>query len=54
MVGGKQDISIGRGCESKGIVQHEIFHALGRIHEQSRTDRDNYVRIITENIQSGE
>ena len=51
--GGEQDISIGRGCEYKAIVQHEILHALGRIHEQCRTDRDKYVRINEENIIEG-
>ena len=53
MVGGKQDISIGKTCENKVIVQHEILHALGRIHEQSRTDRHKYVHINWENIKSG-
>ncbi|XP_003390431.2 PREDICTED: tolloid-like protein 2 isoform X1 [Amphimedon queenslandica] len=47
-----QRISLSSGC-SRAVPAHEIMHALGRYHEQSRADRDRYVRIITRNIRSG-
>lgn len=48
-----QELSIGAFCDHIAIVEHEILHALGFFHEQSRHDRDDYVEIVFENIQSG-
>ncbi|KAM6943548.1 hatching enzyme 1.2-like [Xenentodon cancila] len=53
-VGGKQSISLLRyGCLYLSTIQHEVLHALGFHHEQVRSDRDKYVRILTQNIQPG-
>jgi len=52
-VGGKQDLSLGRGCEYKSTAIHEFMHALGFWHEQSRLDRDQYVTINLQNIMPG-
>lgn len=44
-------ISLAQGCWHKGTVMHEMGHTIGLYHEQSRPDRDSYVRIIRGNIQ---
>lgn len=57
-IGGAQQLNLqsyapGTGCFRKGTIMHEFIHALGFYHMQSATERDEYVRIVWENIQAG-
>jgi len=43
----------GAHCIRSTTIQHEMMHALGFQHEQSRPDRNDYVDIVLENVQTG-
>jgi len=47
----KNKIHLSTRCTT-GNAQHEILHALGMHHEQVREDRDDYVSILWNNIDS--
>lgn len=49
-IGGKQPIYLSKGC-TKGKVIHEVLHAIGLYHEQSRFDRDEFIQIQFWNIE---
>lgn len=50
--GGRQFINLSAGC-GFGTTVHEFLHAAGVYHEQSRSDRDTYINVRTENIRAG-
>ncbi|XP_012671082.2 low choriolytic enzyme-like [Clupea harengus] len=53
-LGNGQTLSLSRqGCIYHNTVQHELLHALGFNHEQTRSDRDNHIRVLLQNVISG-
>merc|ERR1712168_576169 len=51
--GNAQTVSLSRqGCVYHNTVQHELLHALGFNHEQTRSDRDSHIRVLLQNVQS--
>ncbi|KAH9363937.1 hypothetical protein HPB48_022202 [Haemaphysalis longicornis] len=50
-VGGPQQLSLNENCLVKTVVMHELLHAAGFIHEQMRSDRDHYIKLLPENAE---
>lgn len=49
--GGEQFINIFTKC-TVGSIIHEIGHAAGLFHEQARSDRNDYITVLEENIKA--
>ncbi|XP_030375925.1 zinc metalloproteinase nas-4, partial [Scaptodrosophila lebanonensis] len=54
-LGGRQEVNLqSPNClRTRGTPIHELMHALGFFHEQSRHERDRYVRVLDENVKPG-
>jgi hypothetical protein len=52
MTGRQNTVTLASGCWSRSTVIHEIGHSIGLHHEQSRPDRDSYIKVHWENIPS--
>jgi hypothetical protein len=51
--GGKQIITLLKGRFNSYTLVHELMHSAGVFHEQSRSDRDNYISIDISNVIPG-
>jgi len=55
MIGGSQNLEVFEDhWTAAGVLQHQIGHSLGLIHEHGRRDRDSFVDIMGGNIRSGQ
>lgn len=49
MIGGRQRVVLSSKCGT-GNIKHELLHSLGFVHEHSREDRDQHIKILWGNI----
>jgi choriolysin H len=51
---GSQGLHLNKaGCLHRSVIVHEFLHAIGFNHEQTRKDRDQFVKVNFENITPG-
>jgi hypothetical protein len=48
-IGGLQKIYLSDKCGATEVA-HEIMHSLGFVHEQNRSDRDQFIQVFWDNI----
>ncbi|XP_070493986.1 high choriolytic enzyme 1-like [Chironomus tepperi] len=54
-IGGKQEVSYQKGgCFSRGTIIHELIHTLGYDHMQNHAERDTYITINFDNINTNQ
>ncbi|XP_017846302.1 zinc metalloproteinase nas-14 [Drosophila busckii] len=51
---GTQILNLAVDCMASGRIKHELLHALGFVHMHCDPRRDNYVKILEENIIEGQ
>ena len=59
MNGGKQILNLapaplGVGCFKFYSIVHELIHTLGFVHMHSATERDEYIKVVEDNIEASQ
>ncbi|XP_004519842.1 zinc metalloproteinase nas-4-like [Ceratitis capitata] len=54
-LGGRQVVNLQSTLcfRNYGTTMHELMHALGFMHEQNRSERDSYIRVLSQNVKNG-
>lgn len=43
-----------RNCSKQSAITHETIHVLRFFHKHTRISRDEYIKVLSENIKQGE